>query len=84
MDGKYLRLKNLSVGYTIPKLWSKKMGMERMRVYVNGQNLLTFSNNSFIDPESSEFDSRMSTSGANSGRNYPTLRYYGFGIDIEF
>ena len=46
--------------------------------------LLTFSNNSFIDPESSEFDSKMGNSGANSGRNYPTLRYYGFGIDIEF
>lgn len=84
MDGKYLRLKNLQIGYTLPKAWSRKIGMEKARVYVNGQNLLTFSNNSFIDPESSEFDSRMGNNGANSGRNYPTLRYYGFGIDIEF
>lgn len=59
-------------------------GYGKARIYVNGQNLLTFSNNSFIDPESSEFDSKMGNSGANSGRNYPTLRYYGFGIDIEF
>ena len=84
MDGKYLRLKNLQIGYTFPKTWSRKVGMEKARIYVNGQNLLTFSNNSFVDPESSEFDSKMGNSGANSGRNYPTLRYYGFGIDIEF
>lgn len=84
LDGKYIRLKNIQLGYTLPKEWSNKMGMEKTRLYINGQNLLTFSNNSFIDPESSEFDSRMGNSGANSGRNYPTLRYYGFGLDIEF
>ena len=84
LDGKYLRLKNLSIGYTLPQTWTKQVGIQKARLYVNGQNLLTFSNNSFIDPESSEFDSRMSTSGANSGRSYPTLRYFGFGVDVEF
>lgn len=84
LDGKYIRLKNIQVGYTLPKAISQKVGMEKARLYLNGQNLLTFSKNSFIDPESSEFDSKMGNSGANSGRNYPTLRYYGFGIDIEF
>ena len=84
LDGKYLRLKNLTIGYTLPKEWTKHLGMQKARLYINGQNLLTFSNNSVIDPESSEFDSKMSTSGANSGRSYPTLRYFGFGVDIEF
>lgn len=84
LDGKYLRLKNLTIGYTLPKEWTKHLGMQKARLYINGQNLLTFSNNSFIDLESSEFDSKMSTSGANSGRSYPTLRYFGFGVDIEF
>ena len=84
LDGKYLRLKNLTIGYTLPKEWTKHLGMQKARLYINGQNLLTFSNNSFIDPESSEFDSKMSTSGANSGRSYPTLRYFGLGVDIEF
>lgn len=84
LDGKYLRLKNLTIGYTLPKEWTKHLGMQKARLYINGQNLLTFSNNSFIDPESSEFDSKMSTSGANSGRSYPTLRYFGFGVNIEF
>ena len=57
-----LCLKNLQIGYTFPKHGSRKVGMEKARIYVNGQNLLTFSNNSFIDPESSEFDSKMGNS----------------------
>lgn len=84
LDGKYLRLKNIVIGYTLPRKWTRVIGMERCRIYVNGQDLLTFSNNSFIDPESSEFGSNMNNSGANSGRNYPTLKYWGFGLDIEF
>lgn len=83
-DGKYLRLKNIVLGYTLPKEWSTKIGMQKVRLYINGQNLFTLSKNSFVDPESSEFGSRMDDSGANSGRNYPTLRYYGCGVDIEF
>ena len=72
------------MGYTFPKEWTGKLGMQKLRLYVNGQNLLTFSKNSFIDPESSEFSNQMTSGGANSGRNYPTLRYYGFGVDVEF
>ena len=84
LDGKYLRLKNLTIGYTLPKEWTKHLGMQKARLYIYGQNFLTLSNYSFIDPVSSVYDSKMSTSGANSGRSYPTLRYFGFGVDIEF
>ena len=84
LDGKYLRLKNIQVGYTIPKKIVEKLGVGRARAYVNAQNLFTLSKNSFLDPESSEFNNNMSNDGTNSGRNYPTLKYYGFGIDIEF
>jgi hypothetical protein len=80
-DGSYIRLKNIQLGYTIPSSLTKKVGMQKFRVFVNAQNLLTFSANSWIDPESSEFDSNMSGS-ANSARNYPTLKYYGFGFNI--
>jgi len=83
-DGQYFRLKNIVLGYTLPKEWTVKAGMNRVRLYMNAQNLFTLSKNSFIDPESSEFGSNMDTSSANSGRNYPTLRYYGIGVDIEF
>lgn len=84
LNGAYMRLKNITLGYTLPKVWTKKVGIEKLRAYFTGQNLLTFSHNSFIDPESSEFSNNMVNSGANSARNYPTLRYYGFGLDIEF
>ncbi|WP_316798310.1 TonB-dependent receptor [Pedobacter frigidisoli] len=81
-EGSYIRLKNIQLGYTIPKNISQKIGMQKLRVFANAQNLLTFSANSWIDPESSEFDSNMSGS-ANSARNYPTLKYYGLGFNIE-
>jgi len=82
-DGQYLRLKNIQVGYTIPTSIIQKIGLQKVHAYVNAQNLFTLSKNSFIDPESSEFNSDMSGS-ANSARNYPTLKYFGFGLDIEF
>lgn len=82
-DGKYLRLKNIQVGYTLPSATTKKVGMERVHFYVNAQNLFTLSNNSFVDPESTEFNSNMSGS-ANSARNYPLLKYYGLGLEIQF
>ncbi|PWG79367.1 TonB-dependent receptor [Pararcticibacter amylolyticus] len=80
----YLRLKNIQIGYTLPKKLTGRLGMSRTRVFVSGQNLLTFSKNSFIDPESTEFGANMNASGANSGRNYPVLKYIGGGINIDF
>lgn len=84
LDAAYLRLKNIQLGYTLPADLSKKLTLNRVRFYVNAQNLFTLSKNSFIDPESSEFGNELKNGGANSGRNYPTLKYYGFGFDIEF
>lgn len=84
LNAAYLRLKNIQIGYTLPKQWTKYIGAEKVRFYLNGQNLLTFCANSFINPESSEFGANMNASGANSGRNYPLLKYYGGGIDIVF
>ncbi|WP_418892616.1 TonB-dependent receptor [Limibacterium fermenti] len=87
LSGAYLRVKNIQLGYTLPKHVTKRFGVEKLRLNVNAQNPLTFSKNSFIDPESSEFGNNMGGIGgvgANSARNYPTLVYYGFGIDLEF
>lgn len=87
LNGAYLRVKNVTLGYTLPKMLTNRFGLERLRISVNAQNPLTFTKNSFIDPESSEFDNNMGGIGgvgANSARNYPTLVYYGFGLDIEF
>jgi TonB-linked SusC/RagA family outer membrane protein len=87
LDAAYLRLKNLQIGYTLPKATTAKLGIQKLRISLNAQNLLTLTKNSFIDPESSEFDSNMGGTGgtsSSSGRNYPTLIYYGFGLDLEF
>ena len=87
LNGAYLRLKNIQIGYTLPKQLTVKLGIQKLRINVNAQNLLTFSKNSFIDPESSEFANNMggtSSLGANSARNYPTLIFYGCGLDLEF
>ena len=80
----YVRLKNIQIGYTFPKELTQKARINKLRVYASGQNLLTFTKNRFIDPESSEFGNNMNTESANSGRNYPTLVYYGGGIEVEF
>lgn len=85
-DAAYLRLKNLQLGYTIPKAIVERYGIQKFRVSVNAQNLFTLAKVSFIDPESTEFGNNMGGTGgngANSGRNYPTLKYYGVSLDIE-
>ncbi|MDR0394521.1 MAG: TonB-dependent receptor [Tannerella sp.] len=87
LDGAYLRVKDVKLGYTLPRQLTSVIGVQKMRISVNAQNPLTFSKNMFIDPESSEFGNNMGGIGgvpANSARNYPTLIYYGFGLDLEF
>lgn len=87
LNGAYLRIKNVQVGYTLPQALTNRLGMQKLRISANAQNPLTLTKNSFIDPESSEFGNNMGGIGgvgANSARNYPTLVYYGIGLDIEF
>ncbi|MDB4923370.1 TonB-dependent receptor [Mucilaginibacter sp.] len=81
----YARLKNVNIGYTFPKSMSKKIGMERLRVSVIGQNLLTLTKLKFIDPETSEFGNNLNANAAsNSARQYPLPVFYGAGLDITF
>lgn len=73
-DGAYLRLKNVQLGYTLPKNISKYIGAERLRIYVTGQNLLTFSHNPFLDPEAPEV----------SNGYYPQQKNYTVGLTVTF
>jgi TonB-linked SusC/RagA family outer membrane protein len=87
LNGAFLRLNNIQIGYTLPKQLTAKFGVQKLRINLNANNILTLSKNSFIDPESSEFDNNMGGLGgnnSNSARNYPTLIYYGCGLDLEF
>lgn len=81
-DASYIRLKNLRIGYRIPSEYA--LGMRNIYLYLNARNLFTISGMDFLNPEVTEFNNNMNNAGANSGRNYPDMRYYGFGIDITF
>lgn len=80
----YARLKNITIGYTLPRRLTQAMHIQRVRLYATGQNLLTLSPMGFVDPEWSEFDGSMNYSVAITGCSYPPLRYWGFGLDIDF
>ncbi len=83
-DAAYLRVKNVQIGYTLPASIAQKAGAQKIRAYLSGQNLFTLSKIKFVDPELTEFDSDLSSSGANSGRAYPTMIFYGAGLDVTF
>ncbi len=50
-DGSFLRLKNIQLGYTLPSSFLEKINFEKFRIYISGQNLLTYTNYSGFDPE---------------------------------
>lgn len=73
-DSRYIRLKNLEVGYTFPAKWTRKVSVESLRIYFNAYNLLTFSPLDFVDPEHPSSDSYM----------YPLNRTISLGINCKF
>ncbi|MGN6178731.1 MAG: SusC/RagA family TonB-linked outer membrane protein [Mucilaginibacter sp.] len=81
----YVRLKNLNVGYTLPTLLTQKIGIQKLRVSLIGQNILTLSKLNFIDPETTEFDNNLSGNDfSNSARAYLLPKFYGMGLDVTF
>ena len=82
-NGAYFRMKSLTIGYTLPGKWLSRLGVEKLRIYFNAENVFTISAVKFVDPEHTSMDGNMS-GGASSGRMYPTPRYFGGGIDLKF
>lgn len=84
-DGSFLRIKNITLGYTFPKALLNKAKIENLRVYVNIQNLYTFTKYTGYDPEvgASTQDSIGLTYGLDNGR-YPSPAMYSFGLNITF
>ena len=79
MNGSYLRLKTAEISYTLPqKDFLKKVGIESVRFYCNGYNLLTL----FSDLNDIDIDPVGVTDGGNN--NYPNIRIYNFGVNISF
>jgi hypothetical protein len=84
-DGSYMRLKNATIGYTIPVEILNKVGVgiSRARIYLSGQNLLTFTNYSGLDPEVTATASTSLTRGIEF-YTMPQARSILGGIDISF
>lgn len=81
---RYLRFKNLTVGYTLPALWTRKAGLETVRVYFTGENLCYWSpfkkRTKYVDPEAAIDRSDDVSNEA----FYPWQKSFMFGIDITF
>lgn len=73
-DGGYLRLKNVEMAYRFSGPFFDKMGVRHVRVFANGNNLLTWSSVRHFDPESP----------SGRGQFYPQMRVYNFGVNIQF
>ena len=78
LDADYLRLKSIEFGYTLPSTWLQKVGIEKLRIYVNSFNTLTFTKNDglmkYMDPENKEAALRY----------YPQMKTFNVGFNLSF
>lgn len=86
-DASYLRLKALTVDYSLPQVWVSKLGLTGLKVYFTGENLFTFSNvcDNF-DPEvikGGDIDLK-DRKGEEQGYSYPMLKTYTVGLNVSF
>ena len=82
-DGSYIRLKNISLGYTFPKKMISKWGLESLRLYCNIQNLLTITGYDGYDPEIGVSTTSQNVMGLDNGR-YPSPTTCSFGLNVSF
>ena len=77
-DLAYLKLRNLTVGYSLPQNWLEKIKISKVRIYMSGENLHTWTKlkSDYIDPEQVMTD--------NTGRSYPVGKVMSFGAQISF
>ncbi|WP_234734582.1 SusC/RagA family TonB-linked outer membrane protein [Tellurirhabdus bombi] len=85
----YLRLKNIQIGYNLPKLLIRKVGMSNARVFVSGENLWAWSPlykiTRDLDVESAtESDRVLTDGGSGNGHNYPILKSFTMGLSATF
>ncbi len=82
-NGSYIRLKNITLGYTFPKKLIQHWGIDNLRVYANIQNLLTITGYSGYDPEIGVSTASANVMGLDNGR-YPSPTVYSFGLNVTF
>jgi hypothetical protein len=82
-DGSYIRINNITIGYTMPRKWTTKVGITTLRAYITGTNLATLTSYSGFDPDVSTRRSSPLTPGVDYG-GYPRGRTYTFGLNVSF
>jgi TonB-linked SusC/RagA family outer membrane protein len=76
LNAAYLRIKNLTLGYTLPGAYTRKLNIDRIRIYFSGENIFEFSGiKKYLDPESVS---------DGYGWEYPYQRKYSFGLNLDF
>ena len=82
----YCRLKNLTVGYTLPRKWLNAIHMEKVRVYFSGDNLLTFTpfRCKYLDPEQAGAQNTWRYGQTDVANVYPNNKQFTFGVDVTF
>ncbi len=81
-DGSYLRLKTVTLGYTLPAALTKRVGITSLRFYASAQNLLTWTKYSGLDPEVSTYDTALTP--AFDWSPYPRSRTMTLGLELTF
>lgn len=80
--GDFFRLQSVTLGYTLPGV--KKIGLQKVRLYLTGENLFCLSGYSGIDPEVSIPDNVLDGPGIDWFNSYPRPRTYSIGVNISF
>ena len=82
----YLRCKNLTVGYTLPDAWMKKIYMQKIRIYFSAENLfeITHLHGVPVDPEATDYKTGFGSGSWSFGRAYPYSRTVSFGLQATF
>lgn len=83
-DASYLRMKNIQLGYTFPSAWIRSLSISGARIYISGQNLLTFTKfPDGYDPEVNDTPFHGHLIGGAAGWSYPQVKSYTIGLDIN-
>ncbi|WP_332369433.1 hypothetical protein [Spirosoma telluris] len=85
----YLRMKNIQIGYNLPRPLIQKVGMSSARIFVSGENLLTwarlYKRTKDLDIENTAPSDRVLTDGSSgNGNNYPILKSFTMGLSATF
>jgi TonB-dependent starch-binding outer membrane protein SusC len=80
-DGSFLKLKNLTIGYTLPYSLTKKASISKLRVYFSTQNLFTITSYTGLDPEIGLHNGNATQNGVDNG-TYPSSHFYTLGLNL--